>query len=76
MKVGILTSSNDMFALFNFLHKQDCEYVVRCDDASGFWADLSTDIVLDRVTLGMNYLLSKSVDLVIVPPIVELLLNS
>jgi hypothetical protein len=37
MKIGILTSSNDMFALFQFAHRHDHEYVVWYDDASAFW---------------------------------------
>lgn len=76
MKIGILTSSNDMLTLFSFLHQKDHEYVVWYDDASGFWGDLSEKSVIDRVRVGMDFLLSKSVDIVIVPPVIELLLNA
>lgn len=76
MKIGILTSSNDMLSLFSFLQKKDHEYVVWYDDASVFWGDSSQDIVMNRVRIGMDFLLSKGVDVVIVPPVVELILTS
>ena len=76
MKIGILTSSNDMLALFNFLQSKDHEYVVRYDDMYGFWGDMPQDVVLKRICAGMDFLLSKNVDVVIVPPVVELLLSS
>ena len=76
MKIGILTSSNDMLHLFQFLNQKDHEYVVWYDDASGFWGDLSEKSVIDRVRIGMDFLLSRSVDVVIVSPVIELLLNS
>lgn len=49
MKIGILTSSNDMLSLFQFLHHTEHEYIVRYDDIHGFWGDLSQETVLDRV---------------------------
>ncbi len=76
MKIGILTSSNDMLALFQFLHHEDHEYVVRYDDANWFWWDLSPEIVVDRVRVWIDFLLSKGVDSVIVSPVIELLLTS
>lgn len=76
MKIGILTSSNDMFALFDFLQKKNHEYVVWYDDSSAFWGDVSQSVVIDRVRVGMDFLLSKGVDVVIVPPVVELILNA
>jgi len=76
MKIGILTSSNDMLSLFQFLHHTEHEYIVRYDDIHGFWGDLSQETVLDRVRLWMDFLLSKGVDAIIVPPIIELLLTT
>ncbi len=37
MKIGILTSGNDMLALFSFLQRYDHEYLVWYDDAFLFW---------------------------------------
>ena len=76
MKIGILASSNDMLTLFHILHRSEHHYVIRYDDAHGFWGDLSQDIVLDRVRAGMDFMVSKGVDVVIVPPVIELLLTS
>ena len=76
MKIGILTSSNDMLHLFQFLNQTDHEYVVWYDDASAFWGDLSEKSVIDRVRVGMDFLLSKSVDVVVVSPLIELILDS
>lgn len=65
-----------MLSIFQFVHRYDHEYIVWYDDASPFWWDTSSDLVMDRVRLGIDFLLSKGVDVVVVPPVVELLLNS
>jgi len=65
-----------MLALFSFLHRSEHEYIVRYDDAGAFWGDSSQEFVMNRVSLGIDFLLSKGVDVIIVSPIVELLLNS
>ena len=72
MKIGILTSSNDMLALFHFAHRYHHEYVVWYDDASAYWGDLDIELVINRVKIGMDFLLSKGVDVVILPPVLEL----
>jgi len=37
MKIGILTSGNDMLALFSFLQRYDHEYHIWYDDKFLFW---------------------------------------
>lgn len=39
MKIGIVTSSNDMLTLFKFLTKYDHEYVVYYDQSHQFYGD-------------------------------------
>ncbi len=72
MKIGILTSGNDMLSLFSFLQRYDHEYHVWYDDNFLFWWDREVDIVMDRVSKGISFLQEKGVDCIIVPPIIEL----
>lgn len=72
MKIGILTSGNDMLALFSFLQRYDHEYHVWYDDTFLFWWDKPVELVMERVTQGIRFLQEKGVDTILVPPIIEL----
>lgn len=72
MKIGILTSWNDMLALFSFLQRYDHEYHVWYDDNFLFWGDKSVDLVMERVAVGIEALVAKGIDTVVLPPMVEL----
>ncbi|MDD3263227.1 MAG: hypothetical protein PHR61_05320 [Candidatus Absconditabacteria bacterium] len=72
MKIGILTSGNDNLALFSFLQRYDHEYHIWYDDKFSFWGDKSVDLVMERVTEGIGALVAEGVDVVVLPPMVEL----
>lgn len=72
MKIGLLTSWNDMLALFSFLQRYDHDYHVWYDDAFLFWGDKSVDLVMERVAVGIEALVAEGVDAVVLPPMVEL----
>lgn len=72
MKIGILTSGNDMLALFSFLQRYDNEYHIWYDDKFLFWWDKSVDLVMERVAVGIDALVAEGVDAVVLPPIIEL----
>jgi hypothetical protein len=76
MKIGILTSGNDMITLFSFLQRYDHEYYIWYDDACGFWGDKSEEIVMDRIQQGINFLQNQWVENILVPPIIELKIHN
>ncbi len=76
MKIGILTSSNDMLSLFKFLHCSDHQYFVFYDDKFSFWGDKTTDLLMERIQEWIDFLYSKGVEVFIVPPIVELKISN
>lgn len=61
-----------MLALFSFLQRYDHEYHIWYDDKFLFWWDKSTDLVMERVAVGIDTLVAEGVDAVVLPPIVEL----
>jgi len=74
-KIGVLCSGNDMLALFKFLSKYDNEYIIFYDQLFGLWGDKPFELVLERVEKWISTLLTKGVEKIIVPPVVELSLQ-
>ncbi|MCX6822528.1 MAG: hypothetical protein NTX91_00835 [candidate division SR1 bacterium] len=72
MKIGIVTSSNDMLTLFKFLTKYDHEYVVYYDQSHQFYGDQTFEESLLNVQSGIDCLTKEGVDYIILPPLYEL----
>lgn len=72
MKIGIVASGNDMLSLFKILNKYDHEYVIRYDFLYWPWGNKWIDFVMWRAKVWIEFLQKKWVDVIIVPPIVEL----
>ena len=63
-----------MLALFDFLSRHDYHYHFYYDTAYGAYGDLSFSQSLVHVQTGIDFLLKKKVDWIIVPPVYELAL--
>jgi hypothetical protein len=61
-----------MLTLFSFLSRYDHTYHLYYDTAHGSYGDLSFSQSLVHVQRGVDFLIKKNVDYVIVPPVYEL----
>ena len=53
MKIGIITSGNDMLSLFKFLNKYDHEYVIYYDFLNRSYGDKPFDYSLEQIQKGI-----------------------
>ena len=72
MKIGIITSWNEVLTLFKFLHKENHEYHIYYDQNNWPYGDRKFDIVKNNVEEWILYLQKKWVDKIIIPPTYEL----
>ncbi|HKL43653.1 MAG TPA: hypothetical protein VJ892_00040 [Candidatus Absconditabacterales bacterium] len=72
MKIGIVTSGNEVLTLFKFLNKFEHEYFVYYDQNNWPYGDKNFDVSLNYVEKGIKYLKDKGVDKVVISPVYEL----
>lgn len=72
MKIGIITSGNEVLTLFKFLNKFDNQYVVYYDQVNRPYGDNTFEYSLDCVQKWIDFLKKTWVEKIIVPPIYEL----
>lgn len=72
MKIGIVTSWNEVLTLFKFLHKVNHEYHIYYDQNNWPYGDKSFEISKNEVEKWILYLQQKWVDKIIVSPVYEL----
>lgn len=74
MKIGVISSWNEMLGLFKYLNKFDHEYMVVYDFLYWPYGDKGFDFVLERIKKHIDLLSKQWVDKIIVPPVYELAL--
>ncbi len=74
MKIGVVSIGNDSLELFDFLHRYDHDYHIYYDVESWPLGEKSSSRATAIVEAWIEYLVSKKVDAIIVPPLFELLL--
>lgn len=72
MKIGIITSWNEVLTLFKFLNKFDHEYVVYYDQINRPYGDNSFEDSINYIKRWIEFLRSKWVEELILPPVYEL----
>lgn len=75
MKIGIVTSNNDMLSLFKFLNKYDHEYVIYYDFLNGPYWDKTFNYSLEQINKWVEFLTKQWCEKIIIPPIYELAIN-
>ena len=63
-----------MLGLFGFLSRYDHEYALYYDGAHGAYGDLTFEEAISHVQAGVDFLLAKKVEYILVPPVYELAL--
>ncbi len=72
MKIGLVTSWNEILTLFKFLNKFEHNYHIYYDQNNWPYGDKGFDVAVKLVEDGINYLQKKWIEKVIVPPVYEL----
>lgn len=72
MKIGIVSSWNEWLTLFKFLNKFDHEYFVYYDQINRPYWDNEFDYSVTCIKKWIEFLQSKWVDKIILPPVYEL----
>lgn len=72
MKIGIITSWNEVLTLFNFLHRFNHNYVVYYDQNNRPYGDKDFVFSVKYIEKWIDYLKNQWVEKIIVPPTYEL----
>ena len=75
MKVGIISSWIDTFALFQFLTRYDNEYLIYCDQINFPYWEKILDFALNNIEKAGEFLSKKWAEIIIVDPVYELALK-
>ncbi|MBS8122379.1 hypothetical protein [Candidatus Vampirococcus lugosii] len=75
MKIGLLASYFDDLYIMTYLNKFNIEYDIYLDWLNGPYPDKGFGFSLENINRGINYLINKGVQKVIIPPIYELYLS-
>lgn len=74
MKIGILSSGQEMLALFSFLSRYDHEYLVYYDSLHAPYGEKNFSTALQAVEQGIAWLKDAGAEAIILPPVYELFL--
>ena len=74
MKIGILSSGQEMLALFSFLSHYDHEYLVYYDSLHAPYGEKNFSTALQAVEQGIAWLKDAGAEVIILPPVYELFL--
>ena len=72
MKIGVITSWNEVLTLFKFLNKFDYQYHVYYDQSNWPYGDKDFDFSVNQIKKWIEVLQSKGVEKIILPPAYEL----
>ncbi len=72
MKLGIITSWNEVLTLFKFLNKFDNEYIIYYDQINWPYGDNSFEYSVKCVEKWIEFLKNTGVEKIVLPPVYEL----
>lgn len=72
MKIGIISSGNENLALFEHLNKFNHDYILYYDQNNSFLGDKDFDFWKEKIIKGIETLLEKKCEKIIIDPVFEL----